>query len=95
VPDVRIHEEPAVNCPECKASAKCIDTRQRSDHRYRRYACARGHKFTTREIHESDFVALCQVASREDIARAVALALPEFVVAVASQLEASVKGGQE
>jgi len=84
-----------VTCPECEAPAKCTDTRQRGTRRYRRYQCESGHKFTTRELYEDDYMGLCQVASREDIARAVALALPEFVVAVASQLEASVKGDQE
>ena len=74
-----------MNCPTCKESAKCIDTRQRSDHRYRRYACARGHKFTTREIHEADFVAMSPV-SQESIVDAVSAATPGFVFEIFKRL---------
>jgi len=36
-------------CPECKAWADVLETRQRPEYTYRRYECANNHRFTTRE----------------------------------------------
>jgi|GEM_PF-1531529 len=40
-----------MDCPTCKAWAEVKDTRQRKEDntRYRRYECANGHRFSTRE----------------------------------------------
>lgn len=41
-----------MKCPTCHGfDARCIDSRDRSDGRRRRYACPCGLKFTTVEMH--------------------------------------------
>jgi len=38
-------------CPECRAWADVKETRKREDgSKYRRYMCANGHRFSTREV---------------------------------------------
>ena len=40
-----------MKCPTCSAWADVKETRQRAGYKYRRYSCANGHKFSTRESH--------------------------------------------
>jgi transcriptional regulator NrdR family protein len=45
-----------MKCPECGTRGKCFNTRQKKDDwRWRRYECARGHRFSTTEVTSNNF----------------------------------------
>lgn len=39
-----------MKCPICNAWSDVKETRQKKDHKYRRYECGNLHRFTTREF---------------------------------------------
>lgn len=40
----------AVRCPECESKAQVLETREMDTYTRRRYGCACGFRFTTREV---------------------------------------------
>ena len=60
-------------CPECKAWADVLETRQRPEYTYRRYECANSHRFTTRECL---VVATTKADTQKLLSAALKLATP-------------------